>query len=134
MLSAPKKQLKTIDLRLKVLVDSVGKEDRKVEILKSVKGIGPVAISTLLGELPELSLLNRGQIAKQVGVTPMNSDSGKYSGKQRTSGGRRYVRRVLYMAMLPVLWLNDSGSPSQNHSKAGGSVYRFAIPRHFSGV
>ena len=106
VLQALKKQLKTIDLRLKDLVDAVGKQDRKVEILKSVKGIGPVAISTLLGELPELGLLSRGQIAKLVGVAPMNSDSGKHIGKRRTSGGRSYVRRVLYMATLAATRFN----------------------------
>lgn len=41
---------------------------RKVEILDSVEGLGPVAVSTLLAELPELGELNRGQIAKLGGV------------------------------------------------------------------
>ena len=73
---------------------------RKVKIFDSVKGMGPVIASTFLAELPELGELNRGEIAKLVGVAPMNRDSGKKSGKRRTMGGRSYVRRVLYMATL----------------------------------
>ena len=79
---------------------------RKVEIMESVKGIGAVTISTLLAELPELGKLNRAEIAKLVGVAPMNNDSGQVSGKRRTFGGRSYVRRVLYMATLVATRFN----------------------------
>ena len=73
---------------------------RKVEIMQSVKGIGPVAISTFVTELPELGELNRGQIAKLVGVAPINHDSGQHQGRRQTGAGRTSVRRVLYMAAL----------------------------------
>jgi len=93
-------QIKTVDERLAKCVKSDPKNARKVEIIESVKGLGPVAVSTFLAELPELGALNRGQIAKLVGVAPMNCDSGKTSGRRRTIGGRSYVRRVLYMGTL----------------------------------
>ena len=79
---------------------------RKVEILKSVKGIGAVTISTMLAELPELGQLHRGQIAQLVGVAPWNNDSGNSSGQRRTAGGRSYIRRVLSMAMLVATRFN----------------------------
>ena len=93
-----KKQVKTIDERLTKCVQADTANASKVEIMESVKGIGAVTISTLLAELPELGKLNRAEIAKLVGVAPMNNDSGQVSGKRRTFGGRSYVRRVLYMA------------------------------------
>jgi transposase len=99
-------QVKTIDQRLAQCVAADTTNARKVEILDSVKGLGPVAISTLLAELPELGELNRGQIAKLVGVAPMNGDSGTKSGQRRTFGGRSYVRRVLYMATLVATRFN----------------------------
>ena len=101
-----KKQVKTIDERLTKCVQADTANARKVEILESVKGIGAVTISTFLAELPELGQLNRGEIAKLVGVTPMNNDSGKTSGQRRTFGGRSYVRRVLYMATLVATRFN----------------------------
>ena len=102
-----KKQVKTIDERLAKCVKADTANARKTEILESVKGIGPVAVSTLLAELPELGTLNRGQIAKLVGVAPMNRDSGQSTGRRRTFGGRSYVRRVLYMATLAATRFNS---------------------------
>lgn len=75
--------------------------------MKSVKGVGRVAISTVLAQLPELGELNRGQIAKLVGVAPLNNDSGQVSGQRRTFGGRSYVRRVRYMATLVATRFNS---------------------------
>jgi transposase len=96
-----KKQLKTVDERLaKAIKKPAAGHQRKIEILASAKGIGPVTISTFLAELPELGELNRAEIAKLVGVAPINNDSGQHAGKRRTIGGRSYVRRVLYMATL----------------------------------
>ncbi len=84
--------------------DTVNK--RTIEILQSVKGVGPVTISTLVAELPELGEMNRGQVAKLVGVAPINRDSGKKSGKRFIGGGRGQVRRVLYMATLVAIRYN----------------------------
>lgn len=100
------KQVETIDQRLKKCVKANTENARKVEIIESVKGLGPVTVSTFLAELPELGELNRGQIAKLVGVAPMNRDSGQSSGRRRTIGGRSYVRRVLYMATLAATRFN----------------------------
>ena len=66
-------------------------------------------ISTLLAFLPELGKLNRGQVAKLVGVAPINRDSGKSTGKRYIGGGRSYVRRVLYMSTLAAIRHNVPG-------------------------
>ncbi len=99
-ISQLKKQLKKIDERLKKLVVERGKTDPKVAILFSAPGVGTVTVSTLLAELPELGQLNRGQIAKLVGVAPMAQQSGKSDKKRKARGGRSQVRNVLYMATL----------------------------------
>ncbi len=102
-----KKQVKTIDQRLAESVKADTANARKVEILESVDGLGPVTVSTMVAKLPELGQLNRGQIAKLVGVAPMNCDSGQVTGRRRTQGGRSYVRRVLYMATLVATRFNS---------------------------
>ncbi len=101
-----KKQVEEVDERISQAVATDEKNARKIEILQSVKGVGPVSVSTLVAELPELGELNRGQIAKLVGVAPMNNDSGQKEGKRQTSGGRSSVRRVLYMATLVATRFN----------------------------
>ena len=99
-LKALKTQVKTLDVLIAQGVEKDVAAKPKVEIMQSVKGLGPVAISTLVTELPELAQLNRGQIAKLVGVAPINHDSGQHKGKRKTIAGRSSVRRVLYMAAL----------------------------------
>jgi transposase len=73
---------------------------RKNEILRSVKGIGQVSAALCVAELPELGKLTDKQIARLVGVAPINHDSGKHKGKRMIQGGRTAVRCGLYMATL----------------------------------
>lgn len=73
---------------------------RQRQILQSVKGVGKVTATLCLAELPELGRLSEKQIARLVGVAPLNHDSGKHRGKRMISGGRTSVRCGLYMATL----------------------------------
>lgn len=70
------------------------------QLLRSMRGIGPVASATLIADLPELGRLDRRQIAALVGVAPMACDSGTLRGRRRIRGGRFELRRTLYMATL----------------------------------
>lgn len=70
------------------------------DLLRAVPGVGRVLCATLLADLPELGRLNRREIAKLVGVAPLNRDSGTLRGKRTVWGGRAQVRAVLYMAAL----------------------------------
>jgi transposase len=76
------------------------------DLLRSVKGVGPVLSATLLASLPELGRLDHKQIAALVGVAPFNRDSGTVRGKRRIWGGRARVRAVLYMATLAAVRSN----------------------------
>lgn len=72
---------------------------------RSIKGLGPVVQATLLSMLPELGSLSRQQLAKLVGVAPLNRDSGTLRGHRGIFGGRARVRATLYMAALvAVRW------------------------------
>ncbi|HEL3816876.1 TPA: IS110 family transposase, partial [Stenotrophomonas maltophilia] len=69
----------------------------------SVKGVGPILVSTLACELPELGSLGSKAIASLVGLAPMNRESGSWQGQRRISGGRAVVREALYMAALTAI-------------------------------
>jgi transposase len=99
-LKSLRKQLETIDKRLEKCVSQSTKNARKIEIIQSISGFGPVITSMLICRLQELGTLNRQQIAKLVGVAPINNDSGKKFGSRTTFGGRCKVRRAIYMAAL----------------------------------
>jgi transposase len=100
LLATLDKQIARLDAEIARLIDSDDDWRAKAEILTSAVGIGPVASSTLLAELPELGKLNRQQISSLAGVAPFNRDSGKLRGQRSIYGGRASVRAALYMATL----------------------------------
>jgi len=71
---------------------------RTAEVLQSLKGVGPVTVHTLLGDLPELGRLSGKEIAALVGLAPQTRESGKKAFRARTGHGRPNVRRVLFNA------------------------------------
>ena len=100
------KQLKDIDRDIDTMLRRVPEWKGRLEQLQEVPGIGRVTATTLATAVPELGLLNRKQIAKLVGVAPLNCDSGKSQGKRTTWGGRAEPRAVLYMATLTATRIN----------------------------
>lgn len=100
------RQLSDIDIDLKQTVEKSPLWRAKDDLLRSVKGVGPILSFTLLAELPELGELNRKKIAKLVGVAPLACDSGTFRGKRRIWGGRPQIRSVLYMATLCAIRTN----------------------------
>ena len=78
----------------------------KDKTLRSVPAVGPVLTMTLLANLPELGVLNRGEISALAGVAPFNRDSGTLRGKRTVWGGRSQVRAALYMATLVATRFN----------------------------
>jgi transposase len=127
VLEVLKKQIKNIDSQLAKMLQADTKNKRAIEILGSVKGVGPVMISTVIAELPELGRLNRGEVAKLVGVAPINRDSGKKSAKRFIGGGRGQVRRVLYMATIVAIRHNPAIKLFYGHLKSKGKQSKVAI-------
>ncbi|MFN9419748.1 MAG: IS110 family transposase [Pirellula sp.] len=127
VLESLKKQMKTVDSQLAKMLEKDTANERTIEILQSVKGIGPVTISTFIADLPELGKLNRGEVAKLVGVAPINRDSGKKSGKRFIGGGRGHVRRVLYMATIVAIRHNETIKSFYQRLKAKGKESKVAI-------
>jgi len=127
VLDCLKKQLKQVDSQLAKMLKADKENQRLIEILDSIKCVGPVLISTLITSLPELGEFNREQIAKLVGVAPINRDSGKKSGKRFIGGGRGHVRRVLYMAALVGIRHNPVLKAYYAHLKSKGKESKVAI-------
>lgn len=78
----------------------------KDELLRSLKGVGPITSGTLMTALPELGQLDRRAIAALVGIAPFNRDSGSFRGRRIIWGGRAQVRRTLYMAAVCAIRTN----------------------------
>jgi len=96
-------------------------------LLRSAKGIGPVASATMIATLPELGRLNRRAISALVGVAPIANDSGISRGRRRIQGGRFEVRRVLYMATLSATNHNAVIRAHYQRLLAAGKLPKVAI-------
>lgn len=99
----------------------------KEDLLKSIPGIGPVAIMTMLAKCPELGTLNRREIAALVGVAPLANDSGRHRGKRFIWGGRAEVRAVLYMATLSATRYNQPIKRFAERLKTAGKPAKVVI-------
>lgn len=96
-------QLEELATQIERLLESDTQFQYTAHIVRSTPGIGPVATAALLAELPELGRLNRRQVARLVGVAPINRDSGQLRGKRTTGGGRSTLRQCLYMPTLVAI-------------------------------
>jgi len=97
------------------------------KLLQSVPGVGPNLSRTLLGELPELGQLTNRQIAKLVGVAPLNRDSGRWRGQRRIWGGRASVRSALYMAAFSAIRWNPVIRPYDERLRSKGKLHKVAL-------
>ena len=121
-LAALRKELAVIDTQMKQLARS-----HLTPALQSAKGLGPVFQVTALALLPELGQLNRQQIAKLVGVAPLNRDSGMMQGKRAIYGGRATMRIALYMATLSAVRWEPALRDHYQQLRARGKVAKVAL-------
>jgi transposase len=99
----------------------------KADVLMSLKGIGLRTACFLLAGLPELGLMGKGQIAKLVGVAPLNRDSGLMRGKRMIAGGRKPVRDALYIAALPAIRFDPHMKAFYAKLRASGKPGKVAL-------
>ena len=100
-----KKLIKALGQALKVIEDEIAAHiarskslSARAANLRTLKGVGPITVATLLGELPELGCLSGKQIAALVGLAPRTQESGTMRWRARTGHGRPGVRAVLFNA------------------------------------
>lgn len=93
----------------------------------TLKGVGPILISTLASELPELGSLGSKAIASLAGLAPMNRESGTWQGQRRISGGRAVVREALYMAALTAIRYEPGLRAFYAGLKAKGKASKVAL-------
>jgi transposase len=102
-----------LDKRIKDIETDLGAHLRssdawrvKDDLLLSIPGVGEITSRSVLSRCPEIGKLTRREIAKLVGIAPLNNDSGKYRGERHIWGGRADVRSVLYMATVSAIRCN----------------------------
>ncbi len=120
--AALKRELAAIDRAMQAML-----REHSTPALQSAKGLGPIFQATALSLLPELGHLSRQQIAKLVGVAPMNRDSGQTQGKRHIHGGRAPVRIALYMATLSAVRWDPVMKAHYRQLRARGKLAKVAL-------
>lgn len=95
LLKAEKKQLAA---ELKASPDLA----RRLDLVRSIPGIGERTALALVIRMPELGEISREEAAALAGLAPFDDDSGKHNGHRHIAGGRARLRRSLYAAAFPA--------------------------------
>jgi len=121
------RQIKIVEKRIATLLETHADLQEKATLLRSIPGIGPVACSTILAQMPELGRLGDKTLAALAGVAPINHDSGKSSGKRFIKGGRKPLRDVLYQAAMAASRFNPQLKAFADRLKANGKPHKLII-------
>lgn len=131
-----------IDTELKQRIDSMIKEledritraiasdDRLLEtagILRSIPGIGPVASTILIAEMPEIGTITGEQAAALTGLAPVAHDSGTLRGKRAIAGGRRALRHVMFQTALVAAHHNATMKVFADRLRKPGKPHKVII-------
>ena len=96
-------RIESFERQIETLIEDDRDLTKQTALMRSVPGVGPVTATTLLALMPELGTRSRRTIAALAGLAPINADSGQYRGTRRIRGGRRRVRKALYMAAVSAV-------------------------------
>jgi len=75
---------------------------RRLDLVRSVPGIGERTALAIVIRMPELGRVSREEAAALAGLAPFDQDSGTHKGQRRIAGGRARLRRSLFAAALPA--------------------------------
>jgi transposase len=75
---------------------------RRLDLVRSVPGIGERTALAIVIRMPELGRVSREEAAALAGLAPFDDDSGTHKGQRHIAGGRARLRRSLFAAALPA--------------------------------
>jgi transposase len=129
-----RRQIRTIEAaieRLEKEIKRIVKADpglaRRYEILRSIKGIGPVTAVAILANFPEIGTCNAKQTAMLVGLAPIANDSGDRAGTRSIKGGRAGLRTGIYMAAVAAASSNPGLKAFYDRLVAAGKLPKVAL-------
>jgi len=127
LLRVVERQIDDLDRAIAKLAERDDDWNHKAGLIASVKGVGAATANQLVAELPELGRLDRQQIAKLVGVAPLNCDSGRRRGQRHIRGGRHDVRVTLYMGAFNAIQHNPRFRDFAERLVAAGKPFKVIV-------
>jgi transposase len=120
-------QIEDLDRAIAALIEANDDWKNKHRIITSIPGVGDTTANQLIADLPELGKVNRQEIAKLVGVAPLNCDSGGHRGKRRIMGGRTAVRSALYMGAFNAMRCCDRFTQMARKLHQAGKPFKVIV-------
>lgn len=93
-------QIRAIDQEIQAITAAEASLARAINVLRTIRGIGPKTAAALVALMPELGRIDRRRVAALAGLAPHPRQSGAADAYRRVHGGRPEVKRVLFMAAL----------------------------------
>jgi transposase len=100
---------------------------KKVALMQTVIGIGPISAMVVLAYLPDIGQLTKGQAARLAGLAPINNDSGKKRGARHVEAGRTAIRRALYMAAGVAMRTNPILKAFSDRLRGKGYPFKYVV-------
>jgi transposase len=119
-----------LDKQIQSLVEKMPAMKESAELLRTIKGVGPVVSVTVLGELGDL---RRFETARQMtafaGLAPTHHDSGTSVHKKShmSKCGSAHVRRILFLAALHTTRCDNDFAHTYNRMVDEGKRKMVAI-------
>jgi transposase len=127
-------QLRSLDTQIQKIEDATLKfiqahrpSAARYATMRTVRGVGPTTAAILQALLPELGSLSNKKLCALAGLAPFNHDSGPRSGKRSVHGGRRKVRRALFLATLSVIRYDSPPASFYHRLKNAGKPSKVAL-------
>ena len=123
-----KAALAAIEADIAQLVEGSEMLRKKVALMQTVIGIGPISAMVVLAYLPDIGQLTKGQAARLAGlVAPINNDSGKKRGARHVEAGRTAIRRALYMAAGVAMRANPILKEFSDRLRGKGYPFKYVV-------
>jgi transposase len=120
-------QIAELESRIEHLIAADDTLARTVQILRSIPGIGPVASTMLIAEMPELGQISGEKAAALTGLAPIAHDSGTLRGKRAIGGGRRSLRHVMFQAALVASYHNPVLKAFADRLRKAGKPHKVIV-------
>lgn len=120
-------RIKQLEQQIEALIHRSAALRRAAGLLRSIPGIGPVTAAALIALMPELGQRSGKTIAALGGLAPINRDSGQFRGQRCIAGGRREVRKLLYMAAVTASRSNSRFADTYKGLIAKGKAAKLAL-------
>jgi len=122
-----KEQLRNIEEEIKELVTAQPKWQSQVQLLTSMPGVGWWTAVAIIAWLPELGKVSGREATALAGLAPYNWDSGKRKGERHIFGGRKRLRRILYMAAQAATIWNEELREFYERLRGRGKATKVAM-------